>query len=67
MMRFKFPIPSHWSPEQAKAVWEILYDLSDAVWNAHENKILDAMHHQQSMPEPPATGADDFDDDDIPF
>ena len=30
---FSLPLPDHWTPEQALAVYELLTDLAEAVWN----------------------------------
>ncbi len=60
------PIPQHWSPEQALAVWECLTDLAECIWNCYEVSLIELIRPDL---EPPDTSQHDlFDpDDDIPF
>jgi len=65
----KIHIPTEWTAEQAKAVWELLDDITSAIWDVHEKGILKAMHIEDSMLERAARGEDHepFEEDDIPF
>ena len=65
----KIYIPTEWTGEQAKAVWELLDDITSAIWDVHEKGILKAMHIENSMLERAARGEhhEPFDEDDIPF
>ncbi len=66
----KVSIPPDWTGDQANAVIELLDDISTAIWEVHEKKIIDAMHRQESMLERAARGEDDEphpDEMDIPF
>ena len=37
---FSFLLPDDWTPEQALAVYQLLQDLSDFIWNHYELKLL---------------------------
>jgi hypothetical protein len=55
-----FPLPHHWTPAQALAVWELLDELSAALWDAYEPQLwdeLDGKHEAESNAEeePPST------------
>ena len=58
----KLQIPEWWSGNQAHAVVDLLDVISTAVWDVHEEKIIEAMHKRQDMR---ARGEEDdpFDDD----
>lgn len=36
-----FSIPSHWSPQQAAAVWELLTDLTEAIWDRYDTPLIE--------------------------
>jgi hypothetical protein len=41
--RFSLQLPGHWTPEQALAVYELLNELAESVWNRYEiplNELL---------------------------
>jgi hypothetical protein len=38
--RFHLPVPEHWTPQQALAVFALLHDLSTAVWQRYETDLL---------------------------
>lgn len=52
-------IDSHWSPEQALAVIELLDDLRDRIWSHYELALLDKLrnervtHHNVGISDPP--------------
>lgn len=37
----RFSIPRRWSPEQAEAVWELLTDLAEAIWDRYETPLIE--------------------------
>jgi hypothetical protein len=41
-----FAIPAYWTPEQALAVFELLDDLRDAIWNHYRMQLLDEAREQ---------------------
>jgi hypothetical protein len=57
-----FTVDSTWTPEQALAVWELLDDLRERVWNHYGLVIQNLLREQCQTGEP-------FDDDDqvLPF
>jgi len=59
-------LPTHWSPEQAVAVFEILDELRDCIWERYGLQIQQVLRDQRNTAIP---AADDFaiDDADVPF
>ena len=39
----EFSIPAYWTPEQALAVFEVVHDLSEEIWNHYGSKIIDLL------------------------
>ena len=39
-------IPTYWTPEQAFAVFELIDDLRDAIWQCYELQLLDEYRDQ---------------------
>jgi hypothetical protein len=57
-------IDSHWTPEQAQAVFEVLDDLRERIWE-HYALPLQELYRQQRMPDetnqpPPGDPAEPF-------
>jgi hypothetical protein len=42
-----FLIPAHWSPEQALAVFELLDDLREQIWQHYQLQLLELLHEQR--------------------
>lgn len=38
--RFHLPVPEHWTPQQALAVFALLNELTDAIWRRYEPELL---------------------------
>jgi hypothetical protein len=38
--RFHLPVPEHWTPQQALAVFALLNELADAIWRRYEPDLL---------------------------
>lgn len=59
-------LPTHWSPEQAAAVFEILDDLREHVWARYGLQIQQVLRDERSTA---ITAAGDIaiDDADVPF
>ena len=57
-------LPTHWSPEQAVAVFEILDELREHVWARYGLQIQQVLRDQRSTP---VSAADHIDDADVPF
>ena len=45
----KLQIPEWWTGAQAHAVVDLLDVISTAVWDVHEEKIIEAMHKREDM------------------
>jgi hypothetical protein len=39
--RFTLPLPDDWTPEQALAVYDLLNDLAESIWNRYELQLLE--------------------------
>ena len=59
-------LPTHWSPEQAIAVFEILDELREHVWARYGLQIQQVLRDERSKPVP-AAGEIDIDEADVPF
>ena len=59
-------LPTHWSPEQAVAVFEILDELREQVWACYGLQIQQVLRDERSMA---VRAADDIsiDEADVPF
>ena len=58
-------LPIDWSPEQAAAVFEILDDLRERVWNRYGLQIQQLLREQRCTAA--TTAAHNIDDADVPF
>ena len=45
----KILIPSDWTGDQAKAIVDFLDEISSAIWDTHEAKIMSAMNLDESL------------------
>ena len=59
-------LPTHWSPEQAVAIFEILDDLREHVWARYGLQIQQVLRDHRTTAVP-AAGAIDIDETDVPF
>jgi hypothetical protein len=59
-------LPTHWSPEQAVAVFEILDDLREHVWARYGLQIQQVLRDERSTAVPAAHDID-IDEGDVPF
>ena len=62
--RFTLQLPDHWTPEQALAVYELLNDLAESIWNHYEIDLLALIALE--LDENNAAQSDLFDCDDQP-
>jgi hypothetical protein len=60
-LKLPFVIPAYWTPEQAHAVFELLDDLRELIWNHYSLQLIDHCREQQKpLPiEPSDTTAKD--------
>ena len=65
MKPLPFPLPEHLSPPVALALFELLQDLSDALWQQYEIELVELiMSDRDQVP----ASQQNFDfDDEIPF
>jgi hypothetical protein len=64
--RFTLPLPNDWTPEQALAVYDLLNDLAEAIWNRYEIPLIDLL--APDLEPGTASQPDLFDfDDPLPF
>jgi hypothetical protein len=54
-------IPSHWTPEQAFAVVELIDDLREAIWQHYRVQLLDEYRDQFQNPTADRTDKDPHD------
>ena len=59
-------LPTHWSPEQAVAVFEILDNLREHVWARYGLQIQQVLGDERSKASPAAHDID-IDEADVPF
>ena len=59
-------LPTHWSPEQAVAVFEILDNLREHVWARYGLQIQQVLRDERSKASPAAHDID-IDESDVPF
>ena len=59
-------LPTHWSPEQAVAVFEILDELREHVWACYGLQIQQVVRDDRSTVAPAAHDID-IDEADVPF
>jgi len=59
-------LPTHWSPEQAVAVFEILDELREHVWVRYGLQIQQVLREERSTAAPTAHNVD-IDEGDVPF
>jgi hypothetical protein len=41
--RFTLQLPDYWTPEQALAVYDLLNNLAEAVWNRYEIPLIELL------------------------
>lgn len=63
---FTLEIPDHWTPEQALAVFELLKDLTDAIWNRYELTLIEMLAAELYQDDTSQLDLFDFDDS-VPF
>lgn len=51
MTRSNFDLPRHWTGEQALAVLEWLQALTDELWRAYDDELLQALDDRQFVVE----------------
>ncbi len=63
---FTLPLPDYWTPEEALAVYELLNDLADAIWNRYELVLIEQLRGELDDGDDSQPDLFDFDDQ-LPF
>ena len=63
---FTLRLPDYWTPEEALAVYELLNDLADAIWNRYEVALIEQLRSERDYGDTSQLDLFDFDDP-IPF
>ena len=63
---FTLQLPDDWTPEQALAVYALLNDLADAVWNRYDRVLINSLADDRDPGDPSQPDLFDFDDP-VPF
>jgi hypothetical protein len=64
--RFTLRLPDDWTPAQALAVYELLTDLADAIWNRYELALIEHLRSERDYGDSSQPDLFDFDDP-LPF
>lgn len=62
LLTIPFAIPAYWTPEQALAVFELLDDLRERIWDHYNMQLLDEARQQYATCSV-TNGSDDSSDD----
>jgi hypothetical protein len=63
---FTLHLPDYWTPQQALAVYDLLNDLAEAVWNRYEIPLIELLKSELDPDNSSQHDPADFDDP-IPF
>ena len=55
-------LPDHWTPEQALAVYELLKDLADTIWDRYELVLIEQLRGELEQDDSVQPDLFDFDD-----
>ncbi len=59
---FTLRLPDHWTPEQALAVYELLKDLADTIWDRYELVLIEQLRGDLDQDDGAQPDLFDFDD-----
>jgi len=60
--RFTLRLPDHWTPEQALAVYELLHELADTIWDRYELVLIEQLRGDLDHDNSAQPDLFDFDD-----
>ena len=63
---FTLRLPDYWTPADALAVYELLNDLADAIWNRYEVDLIEQLRSERDYGDTSQLDLFDFDDP-LPF
>jgi hypothetical protein len=55
-------LPDYWTPAQALAVYELLNDLAEAIWNRYEVELIEHLRNDRVYGDTSQLDLFDFDD-----
>ena len=55
-------LPDHWTPEQALAVYELLKDLADTIWDRYQLVLIEQLRGELEQDDSVQPDLFDFDD-----
>ena len=55
-------LPEHWTPEQALAVYELLKDLADTIWDRYQLVLIEQLRGELEQDDSVQPDLFDFDD-----
>jgi len=59
---FTVQVPDDWTPEQALAVYELLHELADTIWDRYEIPLIELLAPRCNNHDPAQPELFDFDD-----
>ncbi len=59
---FTVTVPDGWTPEQALAVYDLLHELAEAIWDRYEIPLIDLLAPPCNDKDPAQQELFDFDD-----
>jgi len=63
---FTLRLPDYWTPAEALAVYELLNDLAEAIWNRYEVELIEHLRNDRVYADTSQLDLFDFDDP-LPF
>ena len=63
---FTLRLPDYWTPAEALAVYELLNDLADTIWNRYEVDLIEQLRSERDYGDTSQPDLFDFDDP-LPF
>ena len=63
---FTLRLPDYWTPAEALAVYELLNDLAEAIWNRYEVELIEHLRNDRVYGDTSQLDLFDFDDP-LPF
>ena len=61
-----FEIPDHWSAQEALAVYELLNDIAEQIWERYDLQIIELLHPELDRNDDEQLDLFDFNED-IPY
>ena len=59
---FTLRLPDYWTPAEALAVYELLNDLAEAIWNRYEVELIEHLRNDRVYGDTSQLDLFDFDD-----